>query len=153
MGPSWPAPIGSVTVGQGVAHSMRFSLLRRSVLAFGLFVSVGPFMQAGCSGTSVGPDCTPPFPPSGLSFTPSDSGPSLTWRAPASGQAPTSYIIEIGDLPGQPLYTIDTHNPSTSYKDPLDGHLDGRGYVRVRASNSCGTSAPSAEVRFDNHGN
>jgi hypothetical protein len=89
----------------------------------------------------VGP-CTAPGPPSNLAALVGDNNVTLLWSAPASGIA-QGYTLSAGTAPGlsnalvQPLSSTPTFfgvAPFGSY------------YVRLASRNSCGTSAPTADV-------
>ena len=58
----------------------------------------------------------------------------------------SSYVLEAGSSPGlSDLLTVDLHTASTSVTGE---HLTpGTYYVRIRATNACGTSAPSNDVQ------
>ena len=87
---------------------------------------------------------TPPAAPGGLSTSASGSTVFLSWSAPSSGGTPTSYIIEAGSAPGLTnLANFSTGSTSTSYAS--GGVGSGTYYVRVRATNSAGTSGASNE--------
>ncbi|HUU33408.1 MAG TPA: fibronectin type III domain-containing protein, partial [Vicinamibacterales bacterium] len=68
---------------------------------------------------------------------------SLKWATPITGGTVEDYLIEAGVAPGQTLYTTPVGN-LTSVSVPGVG--TGRYYVRVRARNQNGLSAPSNEV-------
>lgn len=91
-----------------------------------------------------GGGCTsPPSAPTNLGATTGGFSVTLAWTAPASGCAPTSYIIEAGSTPGASnLANVDTGSTATSF-----GATAGPGtyYVRVRARNAFGVSGPSNE--------
>jgi hypothetical protein len=71
----------------------------------------------------------------------------LTWNVPAVGARPTTYIVEAGSAPGRSdLATFSTGNAAPSLSAP--GLGAGTYFVRVRAANSGGVSAPSNEVVF-----
>lgn len=70
---------------------------------------------------------------------------TLTWQDVAS-TPPANYTVEIGDAPGSSyLGTSDTGIGRTSFTKTLG---PGIYYVRVRAANTCGASAPSNELRI-----
>jgi hypothetical protein len=75
------------------------------------------------------------------------SGPTvvLTWTAPAGGDPPTSYVLEAGSASG----LTDLANSDTGTTTPALTATNvppGTYYVRVRARNASGTSAPSNEI-------
>jgi hypothetical protein len=83
--------------------------------------------------------------PSGLTATVAGSTVTLTWTAPLSGGAIASYVIEAGRAPGDSSVTAaDTGSPSTTLT--AFAVAFGTYFVRVRARNSAGISAPSNEV-------
>jgi hypothetical protein len=86
-----------------------------------------------------------PAAPSGLTFTVSGSAVTLSWLAPAGAGAIATYLIEAGSTTGSAnLASISTGNGSTTYA--ASGVGNGTYYVRVRAQNAAGTSAPSNEA-------
>src|SRR5262249_49409353 len=86
-----------------------------------------------------------PSAPTGLAGSASGTTVVLTWNAPAGGDPPTGYIIEAGSSSGQAdLANIATGNTATTLSAP--GVPAGTYFVRVRATNASGNSAPSNEV-------
>lgn len=86
-----------------------------------------------------------PDPPTGLTASSSGSRVTLTWSAPGAGRAPTSYILEAGSQSSlADLANFSTGTAATSFS--AGGIGPGTYYVRVRASNAIGTSAPSNEA-------
>jgi len=86
-----------------------------------------------------------PAAPSGLGFT---LGPgrvvTLTWAAPTTGEAPTSYTVEAGSAPGlSNLAVLPTGSGATTLAVTAP---PGTYFVRVRATTAAGASAPSNEV-------
>lgn len=93
----------------------------------------------------VGGTANPPNAPQGLSASVSGSDVTLTWNAPVGGGTVSTYIIEAGSSPGASnLASFSTGSTATSFFAPGVGA--GTYFVRVRASNAGGTSAPSNEV-------
>jgi hypothetical protein len=72
---------------------------------------------------------------------------TLSWTMPAVG-TPVSYVIEASSVPGGPpnLANFNTGNPATSLVVP--NVPVGTYYVRVRALDETGLSAPSNEVQL-----
>ncbi len=86
-----------------------------------------------------------PGAPSNLRASSSGSSITLSWAAPASGGAPTSYVIEAGSRSGaSDLGTQSTGSTATTFTS--SSIPNGTYYVRVRAQNAVGTSAPSNEA-------
>jgi predicted phage tail protein len=68
---------------------------------------------------------------------------TLRWT-PGAGPAADSYVVEVGSNSGmRDLATIATSNPNTVLQTTAPA---GRYFIRVRARNACGDSAPSNEV-------
>ena len=89
---------------------------------------------------------TPPGPPTGLVAAWSGSTITLTWVAPATGGAVTTYVIEAGSAPGVTDYAqFATDSTATRYSQ--SGVGAGVFYIRILARNDGGTSAASNEVR------
>jgi hypothetical protein len=113
------------------------------------FVRVAGFNTCGVGAASnevavtVGPPV--PGPPTGVIAGISvDRVVTLTWHPPTAGGAPETYVIEAGDAPGLAnIAVLDTGSASPSL---VVNAPPGRYYVRVRARNGAGTSAPSEEV-------
>jgi hypothetical protein len=87
-------------------------------------------------------------PPINLSGTVNNTTVTLTWTQPSFRDAPViSYLIDVGSTPNFPapdLVSIDTLSASTTLQ--ASGVAPGRYYVRVRARNALGISAPSNEI-------
>jgi hypothetical protein len=67
---------------------------------------------------------------------------ALAWSAPATGCAPTAYVLQVGSSPGLTnLATLSVASTSFSVNAPA-----GIYYVRVVATNSFGSSTPSNEL-------
>lgn len=89
-----------------------------------------------------------PLPPSNLSYSVLDNSLRLSWEPPPGGDPPTSYVIEAGSSPGAsdrtPHGGLDTG--STERVFSAIGVPDGTYYIRVRARNASGVSAPTADL-------
>lgn len=92
------------------------------------------------------PGNPPPGAPGHLTYTLTGSTLTLMWTAPTAGGPPTAYVIEAGTRSGG----TDVANFSTgSTALTFSVTIRGRGiyyYVRVRAVNANGVSAPSDEL-------
>ena len=83
-----------------------------------------------------------PAAPSGLTSSVAGSTISLGWSA--SSGSPQSYVLEAGSSPGlADLARLDLGQPATAF---TANAASGTYYVRVRATNACGTSNPSNEI-------
>jgi hypothetical protein len=88
---------------------------------------------------------TAPGTPINLSSSVSGSTVTLTWTAPATGDAATSYRLEAGSSSGaSDLANSDTGGAATTFI--ATGVPNGTYYVRVRAQNGGGRSDPSNQV-------
>lgn len=91
------------------------------------------------------PGTTPAGAPSNLAATISGTTVTLNWSAPATGGAATTYIVEAGSAPGAAnLAVASTNSPlpgATFFGVPAGSY-----FVRVRAGNALGSSAPSNEI-------
>ena len=104
---------------------------------------VGPGEPSNEVILQVGPP--PPGPPSGFSASAIGWTVSMSWNAPTTGGPPNSYTIEAGTGPGlSNLANLATNNVLTTFS--TSGVADGAYYLRVRASNAYGSSAPSNEA-------
>jgi predicted phage tail protein len=82
--------------------------------------------------------------PTNLSSTVSRSNVTLLWSYPSSATA-SSFMIEAGSYSGGAnLANFDTQSIVTTYF--AQGVGSGTYFVRVRAKNACGVSAPSNEI-------
>jgi len=117
------------------------------------FVRVRAKNAAGISGPSNeltivvnnGPCVGAPNAPAGLAFTISGSNVLLTWSPPSGGCPPTAFLLEVGSATGLTnLGIFNTGSVSTSLA--AKGLDPGRYFVRLRATTTSGSSAPSNEV-------
>jgi Fibronectin type III domain/Matrixin len=89
-----------------------------------------------------------PTAPTGLTASVAGSTVTLGWSAPVAGEPVTTYILEAGSAPGRTdLATLDTD--STVPGATFNGVPPGVYYLRVRARNVVGTSAPSNELQVN----
>jgi predicted phage tail protein len=99
------------------------------------------------AGGSAGPSPAPAAPaaPIALTATVTGSAVRLAWARSPGGGAPQIYIIDAGSSSGMSdLASFSTVTAATSTMVP--SVPPGTYYVRVRAANAIGTSAPSSEV-------
>jgi hypothetical protein len=88
---------------------------------------------------------SPPNSPTGLTSLVNGSTVSLAWTAPIGGCAATSYIVQAGSGAGlSNLASVSTGSLATTFSATSVGV--GTYFVRVRAGNASGQSAPSNEV-------
>ena len=86
-----------------------------------------------------------PGPPAALVASSTGNFVTLSWQAPASGGAPTTYIIQAGTGPGLAnLANFPTGSTATTFS--AGGVPVGAYHVRVLASNGVGTSGPSNDA-------
>ena len=119
--------------------------------------TTGTFGSSGCPAPRVttsrflpaatGAAISAPGAPTNLSGTVSGSIVTLTWTAPAGVDAPTSYLVQAGSSAGlTDLANFDTGTAATSlavFNVPA-----GTYFIRIRATNSAGTSGPSNEFQL-----
>jgi glucose/arabinose dehydrogenase/PKD repeat protein len=89
--------------------------------------------------------CTRPEVPSGLTAVPQAGAVSLRWDAPASGAIPTGYRLEAGTWLGAANITTLALPVTTTLGGPVPS---GPYFVRLAATNACGSSAVTADVTF-----
>lgn len=146
------APSASITVAQTPPASG--PSLGASSVSWSCFSRVGTTGTFGASGcpaprvtlrtSAVSVAALAPQAASGLSATVTGSTVTLTWSAPAGGDAPTSYIVQAGSSPGlSDLASFDTGGTATTLA--VLNVPGGTYYVRVRGNNSAGPGAPSNE--------
>jgi len=89
-----------------------------------------------------------PEPPQNLSGSNTSTAISLQWLAPPSGCSapPSNYILEIGSTTGATDLANSPVGAVTALTIPATDVPAGAYYVRVRAQNALGTSAPSNEI-------
>jgi len=84
-----------------------------------------------------------PGPPSTPTYSLSGSTVSVSWQSPASGGAPTGYVLEAGSRSGAADLGV---TPTAVSGLVATSVPPGTYYVRVRATNGAGTSEPSGET-------
>lgn len=103
------------------------------------------FDAAGLGRAAAVAGLTAPGAPGSLVATSTGSSVTLTWRPPTSGDPVLAYIIEAGSSSGAAnLANLSTGNSATIFS--ATGVGGGTYYIRVRATNAAGTSAPSNEA-------
>lgn len=73
---------------------------------------------------------------------------TLTWTAPASGGAVTSYVIEFGDTPTSTIFIYPHNSAATSVTIPAPAGTSGTFYARLYAQGPGGAGAFSNQVSF-----
>lgn len=141
MPPSAAAIAVSATGGPSIVAASVVDLARclQSSADAACFSGARPAVRAVAAGaTAAGA-------PDTLTATSSGSSVTLTWGAPASGDPVVTYVIEAGSASGLAnLATFATNSAATTFS--ASGVGNGTYYVRVRAQNAAGTSAPSNEA-------
>jgi fibronectin type III domain protein len=136
-----PNPIGFGAIVEPIASS---------VMSFGDCLSgslVAPCFSArrAHTRTVTASAATAPNAPMNLVASSSGSSVTLSWSASSGGDTVTSYIIEAGSAPTLAnLANFSTGNATTIFQ--ASGVGAGTYYVRIRAANAAGTSAPSNEA-------
>lgn len=140
------APIG---LSSNIASDGSFSIVGSPQIAAGrfsqrVFVTVGGITRgiAGARNIRFFGELRIPPPPVALSATANGGNVTIKW-SPDSGSPPTSYFVDVGSSPG--ASDIGSF-PMTATLLSASGVPNGRYYLRVRAVNAAGVSAPSAEA-------
>jgi hypothetical protein len=103
----------------------------------------GPGQPSADEEFTVGTPCLAPSPPRDFIFGIVDRHVTLAWTASAiASPPPASYVIEVGAAAGVSNLLVAAVGPVTSVGTPAP---PGTYFVRIRAQNACGTSAPSNE--------
>lgn len=85
-----------------------------------------------------------PVPPGQVTASVAGGIASLTWTAPVSGPAPTSYVVDVGTISGSSnLASFDTGSTATAISGAVG---PGQYFIRVRTRAGTLLSAPSAEA-------
>jgi mono/diheme cytochrome c family protein len=131
-------PTLSITAA-GVADGTYFIRVR-ALNALG----VGPASNEIAVTVGVPPPCTaPPSMPMNLTGAVTGNVVSLSWLPPASGATRAEYAIVVGSSPGQSNLAVIPVGRVNSITAPAP---NGTYFVRVVATNACGSSAPSNEI-------
>lgn len=85
----------------------------------------------------------PPDAPTGLSGSVAGATVSMAWSPAASGSTPIGYVVEAALTAGGPVVAS---LPTSSSSVVVPGVPNGTYFIRVRAQNSDGVSAPSNEI-------
>ena len=137
------------TLSANVAADGSFSITRSPDMGIGrnyqrMFVVIGGLQSTIALVRNVrlfGEPRVPP-PPVALTATAAGANVSIRW-SPDTGWPPTSYVLDAGSSPGAAdIGSFPTTAPALS----ASGVPNGRYYLRVRALNAAGASAPSAEA-------
>ncbi len=134
---SVPVPAAPTTITAPVANGTYFIRVRAIAQGVPSAPSNEVSVTIGCGG--------PPPAPLGFAVTqgPSGNPVQFSWTPPA--QPVSSFRLEAGSASGLAnLATV--HLPGTATSFAVPGVPPGTYYVRLRALNACGASAPSAEV-------
>ena len=95
---------------------------------------------------NVGPGvCTIPETPVGLAASVNAGTVSVVWNPPVSGAIPTGYRLDVGSAPGTTNIGSFPLPPGTNLAAPAPS---GTYFIRLSATNQCGSSSPSLEVSF-----
>jgi hypothetical protein len=86
-----------------------------------------------------------PAAPTNLTAVPGPGGVMFTWTPPASGPAPTHYVLEAGVLPGTTVVNVPVGATPTIVVPNVP---PGQFVARVRSVNASGAGAASAEITF-----
>jgi predicted phage tail protein len=129
------ASVGGVTTVSGSLPAGQYSWRVVAVGSTGATAASldGQFTVAGCP---------TPLAPSALTATVSGGVVTLRWGA-GGNAANVAYILEAGSAPGQSNIVSASLGALTGIATPAPS---GTYYVRVRAQNGCGVSAPSNEL-------
>src|SRR5439155_17708190 len=147
--PSTPPPASAVSdAASGAGASLSGTTTTWSCLTAD---TAGIFASAiGCEGINVSAQrrlaaAAAPGPSANLTGSVSGSTVTLNWVAPTSADPATSYIVEAGSSAGATnIAVFDTGSAATTLT--VTGVPSGTYFVRVRAKNSAGSSAPSNEI-------
>lgn len=108
------------------------------------------FMDFGYSASNTGriyrlelAPASPPNPPTNLAASVTGATVALSWTPPATGGAPTGYVLEAGSALGLlDITTAPTIAPTLTAQNVPTGQY----FVRVRATNATGRSVPTPDL-------
>ena len=160
---TWTAPVGATPTGYVIDAGTAPGLSNLTTQATGstatvfnagapngtYYLRVRALYPTGTSSASnevtVVVGCTsPPQSPTGLNVQLAGSQLTLTWIRPAS--TVTQFLLEAGSGPGRTdLASVPIPGSQGTFNASAPA---GTYYVRIRASNACGTSRPSGEIFF-----
>lgn len=123
----------------GVPTGLYYVRVRSRNLGFTSTASNEIALQVGTSG------CVAPSAPAGLTFSLSGNFAQLFWAPPVTGTPPFTYIVEAGLSSGAADFFNGNVGPVRTVSASLP---PGQYFIRTRATNLCGTSAPSRQVSF-----
>lgn len=142
-----------------VAHGLGHALGLGHSTSGAAVMQAGPPSSCPANGSALGSDdvagitaiyqgipsgATPPQTPTAFTASASLSTVTLQWTPAATGGQVQRYLIDAGTVPGNyNLGTITLNGPAAS--TAVGGVAPGTYYVRLRAQNLFGTSAPTAE--------
>jgi hypothetical protein len=139
------ATLSGTTTVSAVNGAATFSDLSLDKAGTGYTLATSSVGLSGATSVAFNVTCTAPNAPTALVGSATGSTLSLSWNAPTGSCAPTSYVVESGTAPGLAnLANFDTGNALTSFT--ASSVSNGVYYIRVRAHNAAGVSAPSNEV-------
>jgi hypothetical protein len=138
---------GLTDIGSALTGSLATSLTINNVPAGTYYLQVAAQNGAGMGAPSnqVATPVLVPGAPTNLTSTVSGTSVTLAWLAPTGGALPTTYVIEVGSAPGlADLGSGPTGSLATTFTS--GSVAPGTYYVRIRAQNSAGSSAPSNDA-------
>jgi glucose/arabinose dehydrogenase len=148
----------SIAAGEGVAsdnrdHTSELGGPFRCITSFArdaagdlYFMDFDPLNAVGSGRVfrlEAGASTVAPGTPTNLTANVTGNNVALTWGAPASGGAPTGYVLQAGYTPGGvEIGAIPASSTGLAFANVPNGQY----YVRVLAVNGAGASAPTSDV-------
>ena len=143
-----PAGVPAAVVNVGTARTLTTTLAPGAYrIRVRTITAAGPGQASSEIPFFVGtpPVVSVPLPPRDLRAVVDGLNVSLTWNLPVESPPATSYLIDVGTLPGLlNIGTLETGSPSTTRT--VTATTPGIYYVRLRARNPFGISGSSNEV-------